>query len=140
MRPCSSSFVAGVDSRCVVLVGLFELRSRPPVVPPPGSQGAAPSQVDMVSSRDTSRSGQSGSCSHYAFLARSCSPFCGSAPGGASCSFSCLPSSGNLSCPCLALRAAAFPAHALPCHTTPRAPMLRVLQQLLSQPRLQARC
>jgi len=104
MWPCSPSFVAGVDSRCIVLVGLFELRSCPPVVPPPGSQGAAPSQVDMVSSCDTSRSGQSDSCSHYAFiLARSCSPFCGSAPGGASCSCSRLPSSGNLSCPCLAL-------------------------------------
>ena len=82
MWPCSSSFVAGVDSRCVVLVGLFELRSRPPVVPPPGSQGAAPSQVDMVSSRDTSRSGQSGCVRIMLFWparAHPSSPFCGSA-------------------------------------------------------------
>src|SRR5260221_10490344 len=35
--------------------------------------------------------------------------------------------------------AAVFPAHALPCHM-PRAPTLRFLRQLLSQPCLQARC
>ena len=74
----------------------------------------------MVSSRDTSRSGQSGSCSHYAFiLARSCPPFCGSAPGGTSCLCSHLPSSGNLLYPCLAspCGGVSCPRFALPYYT-----------------------
>jgi len=80
---------------------------------PPGSQGAAPSQVNRVPSCGTSHGSQSGSHSYFVLvLACSCShiygsasglqsPFCSSAPGGASCPH--LPSSGSLSFPHLAL-------------------------------------
>src|SRR5712691_7455885 len=64
MRSYFSCLVSGIDSPCIVLVGFnrpFRFEDLLPSAPPPGSQGAAPSQVDRVSSCDTSRDGQLGS-------------------------------------------------------------------------------
>src|SRR5712691_824578 len=59
-----SCLVSGIDSPHVILVGFnwpFQIEDSLPSAPPPGSQGSAPSQVDRVFSRYTSRGGQSGS-------------------------------------------------------------------------------
>jgi hypothetical protein len=115
--------------RRVVLVGLhrpFRNEELLPSSPPPGSQGAAPAQVDEVPSRDTFYGGKLGSRSHFGLVL--------------ACSFSLLASSGCLSlCPRLASPGGgdSCPRPAFP---TPWAPMPQALRQLLSQPCLQARC
>src|SRR6266581_4265843 len=93
MRPCSPA-----ASFLLASTGLF-VDDLLPSWPPPGYQGAAPSQMDTVSLRDD---------------------------------FSLRPIGLSSFWP-------ARPSVAVP-QVVPRAPMLRVLQQLLSQPRLQARC
>ena len=128
----------------VALTGPFELTIRSPVVPRPGFQVCTPSQVDTVSSRDTSHSdsGQSG-CFHSGPLALAHSwqrvwfalallRQCPRWRLVLALAFFWQP---LVSASGLALRQCY-----LPCHTTPQAPTLRVLQQLPSQPCLQARC
>src|SRR5712691_6523377 len=141
MQPCppAASFL-------LASTGLFELRICSPVVPLPGSQGAAPSQVDTVSSHDTPRSGQSG-CFHPGPLALTHSwqrlwfalALLRQCPRVAPRARACLrlaPSRVRV----WPRFAAVFPAHALPCHTMSRAPTLRVLWHLLSQTCSQVRC
>src|SRR6266705_4239291 len=127
MRPCSPA-----ASFLLASTGLF-VDDLLPSWPPPGYQGAAPSQMDTVSLRDDFSQRPIRLFSFWPARPSVAVPQV--VPRARVCLL--LAASRVRIWPCLA---AVFPAHALPCHTMPRAPMLRVLQQLLSQPRLQARC